>query len=447
MAYSLIHITVAYSNAVLVAVLPHISNFAEKLDLPIPTPIAAGQVARCNISPWEENVGCGVRLTNGYFFSFAMGAVQSFRSPINWFYNTNDDWSDAEYFKRYQGKDNMTTNEVIELARNSFEKLGYTPDDFNIRNSPTRIEGPFNSRRFGHLPYCRIEWDSPESKIRNLLRMDYSIQFDVDMQNKQIVGMNLSGRQFWQSNPKIAVIPDLETNYQSAGEIGRLAAMMNHEPYAKMTPAYSNETLTATLPHVTDFVSRLDLPVAKPVTGNQVLLFMPPLYTNINRCTVLLTNYFCFTLENSFVCIFDSPNDWFEEAGTKTNWATLGKNCMTENEAIEFARNSFRQLGYKPEDFHLNESPTVETATNSQNQLLAYCRVDWENSDDVEGTSENPPDIYQIQFDIDMKQKQIVGATLISRKFIPQSRSQQEFKKPVSFKMFVRTNAPIHLLN
>jgi hypothetical protein len=37
--FEIFQITVSYSNAVLVAIMPHISNFAKALDLPIPQPV------------------------------------------------------------------------------------------------------------------------------------------------------------------------------------------------------------------------------------------------------------------------------------------------------------------------------------------------------------------------------------------------------------------------
>ncbi|HEY5297556.1 MAG TPA: hypothetical protein VIK59_06505 [Verrucomicrobiae bacterium] len=442
----LIHVTVAYSNAVLVAILPHISDCAKKLDLPIPAPVTASQVAHFNISPWEGEIGGGLWLTNHYFFSFTSGYVSSFRSPTNWFNNTYDNWDDLEYFKRYRGRDNMTTNEAIELARDSFRKLGYKPEEFQADGPPTSFEGPINSKRLGHMPYCRIEWNSPNSKIRNWLGLDSYIQFDIDMQRKQIVGMNLISRRFWRSDPKITVTPDLETNYRNAGVFGQMALMQSRMPYVHMTPAYSNATLTATLPYVADFTKKLNLPISQPLIGDQVLLYLPPLYyTNDGfSCTVMLTNHFWFTFLAGFVTKFSSPDDWFEESQTKTNWAAFDQNCLTTNEAIEFARDAFQQLGYHPEDFHLDNPPTsFENAVDKKNERYAYCRMDWESSDEMQ------TNVYQIQFDIDLLRKRIVGATLIGKKFVrplpkidvvPELES--DYRRHISGKMFIRAKAP-----
>jgi hypothetical protein len=75
---ALIHITSAYSNAVLVAILPHVNDFAKKLDLPIPLPITTSQVLRFNVGRMQDFVGGGLWLTNHYQFVFDDGYVDSF---------------------------------------------------------------------------------------------------------------------------------------------------------------------------------------------------------------------------------------------------------------------------------------------------------------------------------------------------------------------------------
>jgi len=445
----IIHITAAFSNAVLVAILPHVSNFAEKLDLPIPQPITTSQIAHCNVSPWKDDVGGSVWLTNHYQFVFGSGYLRAFQSPTNWFNNQYDNWNDSEYFKRYLGKDNITTNEAVEFARRSFYKLGYQPKDFDISGPPTSFEGPVNTKKLGHFPFCRMEWDSPESKIQNLLGLDYSIQFDIDMQRKQIVGMDLSGRRFFRPNPKVSVVPDLETNYRNAGVIGGFAGLMNREPYVHMTPAYSNATLKATLPYIADFAKRLSLPRTQPLTTGRVLLFMPPLWFTNNGfdSVTMLTNHFWFRFQYGFVTEFGSPDNWFEEAATRTNWTYFDdKSCMTTNEAIEFARNSIRQLGYKPEEIHMNKPPSeFENALDAENRRYAYCQIDWNSPEDVQGTTNE----YHLEFDINMQRKQIVGATLIGKEFmrpLPEIAAKPElesdYQKSIQGHMFARTNAP-----
>lgn len=204
----LIHITAAYSNAVLVAVLPRISDCAKQLNMPIARPVTVEQVARFNPMPYADFAGGGLWLTNGYTFTFEWGYVNGFHSPNDWFAN-----QELEGVERFAGKDNITTNDAVELARSSFIKFGYKLEDFKMNGQPTTIEGPFDTKRIGHVPYCRVEWDSPEAKTHEERLCSYYIQFDIDMQRNQVVGMSLTSTNFWRPSPKIDVVPELQSDY------------------------------------------------------------------------------------------------------------------------------------------------------------------------------------------------------------------------------------------
>jgi hypothetical protein len=239
----LIHITAAYSNAVLLAILPHISDCAKQLDLPIPQPITASQVSRFATSSYENDVGGGVWLTNGYWFNFSLGYVEGFRSSTNWFSNQNDNWDDLKYLKRYIGKDNMTTNEAVALARSSFVKLGYKLADFNLDAAPTRLEGPYDTKKLGHIPFCRVEWDNPAVDTDEKRAGQISlVQFDIDLQRKQIVGMGLSSTNFWRPNPQIDVVPETELDYRK-----RIQGKMFVRSNAPIHFVPNNRTNTAVL--------------------------------------------------------------------------------------------------------------------------------------------------------------------------------------------------------
>ena len=83
----IIHMTAAYSNAVLLAILPHVSDFSKKLGLPLPQPVTAGQVVWFRPSAYKGSVEGGLILSNRYWYAFANGCVQGFRTPDNAFYD------------------------------------------------------------------------------------------------------------------------------------------------------------------------------------------------------------------------------------------------------------------------------------------------------------------------------------------------------------------------
>jgi hypothetical protein len=215
-----IHVTAAFSNAVLVAVLPCVADCAKTLNLPIPQPITTSQVQRFGTSPVKDRIGGGLMLTNQYFFTFEYGIVTSFRCPDDYFTMADENW---EHLERYVGQDNMSTNEAVQLARDSFRKLGYKPEDFGVDGPPTTFLGPHDSKRLGHIPYCRVKWESPappeamESDLKfaqSYLLTNYSVYFDINLQTKQVVAMWRCSRRFWKPNPEIDVVPELESDYR-----------------------------------------------------------------------------------------------------------------------------------------------------------------------------------------------------------------------------------------
>ena len=201
-----IHVTMAYSNALLAAVLPHVSDCAKNLDLPLPQPITTNQVAEFRVMPVKDVVGGGIWLTNHYVFSFEYGHVCGFVTTNDWFTE-----QEIVGLERYRGQDNMTTNQAIEMARNGFAKLGYKIKDYNLDKPPTSMEGPIDSKVVGHVPFCKIRWENPRTIFAN----SSIIEFDIDMQKKQFVGMSLIGRKFWRPNPVIGIVPMSESDYQN----------------------------------------------------------------------------------------------------------------------------------------------------------------------------------------------------------------------------------------
>src|SRR5882724_9671494 len=98
MAFDLIHITAQYSNAVLVAILPYISDFARKLDLPVQTPILPAHVRSfgCSRNLGDRDFGGGIPLTNGMIFDFFCGMVTCYTTPRN--YSEIQDVAEIERF-------------------------------------------------------------------------------------------------------------------------------------------------------------------------------------------------------------------------------------------------------------------------------------------------------------------------------------------------------------
>ena len=204
----LIHITAMYSNAVLVAILPHVSDFAKTLDLSIVQNVTIEQVVRFGPSPYKGHIAGALWLTNGYWFAFSPhGYVDSFRSPRNWF-TAQDDAVDN--LTNYMGQTRMSTNEIVAFARNTLIKLGHNPDVTHADSTP-ELQGPSDLKQGGHIPYCRVAWrfDENSDGYRD-------VHVDINTQEKIVVGLSLL---FAQTNKvgtplTIDVEPELESEYR-----------------------------------------------------------------------------------------------------------------------------------------------------------------------------------------------------------------------------------------
>ena len=208
-------VTAAYSNAVLSAIMPHVSDYAEKLDLPIPQPITQSQINHAGIDNRLGRVGAGIWLTNNYWFMFGYGTVIGFRV------NTNNPFIDEnpkmDWPKYAFGQVNMTTNEAIEFARDSIKKVGYGVKQLSADTLPTSIEGPYVTADGHNVPYCKIIWDVPVTN-RETAKFGHYYELQVDMDRKQLIAMSLIGQRLWTTNPPLSVKPVLITDYIKNGE-------------------------------------------------------------------------------------------------------------------------------------------------------------------------------------------------------------------------------------
>ncbi len=211
----------AYSNAVLLAILPHVSEFAAKLDLPIKQPVTTEQVRWCRPVWFSDTrqIEGGICLTNGDSFAFSSACgIISFRA-LDSPYAVGPDFD----IMRYYGHDHMTTNEAITLARDALRKLGYTPAQTHSSGRPTEWEGPFDAKRSwqepfkpGHVPYCRANWEWPPRDTAPPGCFN-RVEVEINMDKRRLAGMFLLFSRTNVSLPikpiKFNLPPDFDSQY------------------------------------------------------------------------------------------------------------------------------------------------------------------------------------------------------------------------------------------
>lgn len=201
---NLIHVTVQYSNAVLVALLPHFTEFATKLELPIPLPITTNQVQRFVPGRNPGDIGGYLTLTNGWRFWYSHGYVDSFEAARN-YYTLQDPQRIPEYF----GKLNLKRkNDAVDLARKTLNRIGYLDTLTILKKEPTEAQGPEKYKN-NTIPHYKIRWQTPEST-----RPRCVVEVCIDGEQSQVTSIFVSGATFWRAPPKIDIIPELESEYR-----------------------------------------------------------------------------------------------------------------------------------------------------------------------------------------------------------------------------------------
>src|SRR5437667_227663 len=167
-----VHITAQYSNAVLLAILPHISEFAKKMELSIPLPLTAPQIRAFGCDDHLGETGGAVDLTNDYIFYFEHGHLKEFKGPKS-FYRLQD----PELVPGFYGQFRMDWREAVEACRATIRKLGYT-EEMLFADLEAKVDSP-SGIGTNLIPRYRIEWVDPRNGVT-------SCEFEVDAQEKKI---------------------------------------------------------------------------------------------------------------------------------------------------------------------------------------------------------------------------------------------------------------------
>jgi hypothetical protein len=337
----LVQITAQYSNAVLVAILPYVSDFAHKLDLPMQVPVQASQVVEFKCDPREGKPGGLVTLTNGYRFTFLDGRVCIYRSPQSYF-----SLQDPDLIPNFYGPVKVKEREALRIAHGAIQKLSYTKDPFYADATlqvvpPKRIGTNFVAR-------YRFSWAEPSSRLEktgeNLTLV--AVDMEVDASTGQIQMISVNSPATRRPSPKVDVSPPLLD--PDAAKEQPLSGGIQTQP---ANPAYAAAFLEAILPQLSDFAAKAGLPLELPLTTNQVDLSRYHCRALAGQPIVqlFLKNGDRFNYGHGHVTDFYAHDAYrkFPEYGRPEDF--LGKINMSTNEAIRMCQRCMKSLGFKAE--------------------------------------------------------------------------------------------------
>ncbi|MBA4149502.1 MAG: hypothetical protein H0X66_15420 [Verrucomicrobia bacterium] len=375
--FDYLQITAHYSNAVLVAILPYISDFTKKLDLPIPVPVTTNSVEKFVCFPFAGDVGGSVMLTNGVQFSFRYGYVDGFVAPHSYF-----NLQDPAEIPRFFGPLNLTQEQALQLARESIQKLGYSLEETFTDQAPEVTMPP--TLGTNTVPHYLFRWIDPVNGMT-------AVEMEVDGAKKIIRMMELMTPSIWRSPPQIPVPQKIL------------------KPTPPLTEKASNALVKVLAPEVTNFARSLDVQM-EPSRITQMEI-------SEAEIRVKLANGFWFIYESGIMRGFTAPNAVFNlQPGRyqprRPIKEYLGEWRLNETQAIDVARNAIQKAGYKESDFSADKPPDVIKTKQIGKYIVPRFWVRWIENDKKTGATKTYASV-----EIDASDARIKSIYLLNSKF------------------------------
>jgi len=335
-----IHVSTQYSNAVLVALLPYISDFAGKMHLPILTPVTPAHVFEFRCNPRRGEVGGLILLTNEYRFAFQNGHVSAFNSPKSYF-----TLEDPDAISNFFGPIKINQKEAEKLARKAIQALGYKDTEFGTNTEP-KVDLP---EKFGtnRVARYRFRWLDPKFSGEKIMGGILPALFDVevDASTGEIQKLWMSSRVAKRLAPVVS-LPEQELPKAPTEEPTKLAGGIKNEPVSQ---EYAAAFLRAILPEISDFAKTVRLPFQSPFTTNDVDL--PRYYCGLLHgkpiAQIYLRNGDRFNYEHGRVVAFYAHDAYFKFPETGKMEDFLGNVSVKPEDAISMCERIMKNLGYK----------------------------------------------------------------------------------------------------
>lgn len=371
MPFEILQVTAAYSNAVLVAIMPHVSNFSKTLDLPIPQPVTISQVKKFGCSPRADHIGGRVILTNDYSFTFDLGAVVLYRSPHSYF-----SLQDPERLPEFYGTVKVKKDEAINIAHNALKKLGYSDSELHLNLKPNVTPPKRNEGK--EIARYLIEWADPERITAGGIPLERTA-VEIDASTGRIEMLGIQTKRARRPDPKLDVHPPVLMSAPKSEPVGG-GAQMYH-----VGKAYEDAFLAAILPQVSDFGRKAGIDIKVPVTSNDVDMPHYECWWE-NTEGVLVVLYLKtgdrFIYRHGQVMEFDAkdseswcaPNSPRED---KPPERFYGPVRVSADEAFAVVAKALNELGYSAQIPQLKKKPEIVPPRKDGTNYIARYYFNW----------------------------------------------------------------------
>jgi hypothetical protein len=364
-----IRVTAEYSNAVLVAMMPYVSDYARKLDLPVPHPTTTAHVLSWAVVPIRDS-GATVTIQGGWGFGFPLGEgghFMGFRGPHAYF-----SLQDPGEIPKFYAKNKTSRAEAITLARQTITKLGLPLETVFAEQEP-QVTGPLKLGT-NVIPHFLIEWLDPRSGP--------AVQVEVNGQVRRVEEIRFSG---FLGPP----VPGIST--------GLPPPEVKPQTWPQVSPAYARALVPMVLRALDAYGQKLALPVPRPLTTNHVARFFVADNGGWPHCEIELTNGWRFIFRNSMVNGYYSPDNLFS-SGRRGDVAQrkllikdfVGKWRTTEPEAAAIVKHTLAKLNYPTNQIHMDFQPEVRkpAVPNIPRYFISWRYKPTPDADDIQSKVE-----------------------------------------------------------
>ena len=356
----LIQMTAAYSNAVLMAILPHVTDVAKNLDLPILQPVQPAHVWRFFCDPRKGSIGGWLTLTNGYQFWYDYGNVRAMESPHCYF-----SLQDPDEIPRFYGTMRMTEAEAVQMAQQTIRKLGYRPswlktDQPNVERAQTPLQDMPKV-----IPHFRIRWQRIALDGRKTIA-----EVEINADAKRPERYWLLGREFERKPPNIPRPPVIWPPPSPPPPVSE----------SKLKRLPENQRVAATndvCAKATEMVKRLGLPIKLPIRPQNIKESHLDIWEGDLSGSIILKSGYRFGYEYGHIEAFYSPNsDSYEHAFDLRT--VYGKVRYTKEQILDFATKQVRKLGYPDSAIFLDQPASVGGGPSENAPGYTRFRVRWQ---------------------------------------------------------------------
>ena len=189
-------VSTAYSIAFLLATLPQITAFAQRLNLPIDLPVRQNQITNVEIGLLDGDTLVQIILNNGHRFNYHKGYVSGYYADDSYYASGTfgrPALNKAELYWPHP----VSRDEMIRLAREAVVKLGYSAKTLDIEGKPDHVSIPQDTKT-NHFTRYEVGWHlKPVS--------GFKIFVEIDAKTKTVKTMQLDDTNLWRQPPKINV--------------------------------------------------------------------------------------------------------------------------------------------------------------------------------------------------------------------------------------------------